>query len=269
MDRSAIERYLRIGAELGSWELQLLLGSENWPNTLRRGEKAYWELVALSFMPDPHRAAEMQSTIEAFGSEKINEAIKEFSPTGGVMPADASGLPGRGTLATVFTDANLRRTYGESYGRRPSPSRSSKTPSTLEEFKLLSATGDETGLFRAYMMVPGDRKFSNPTIVSLKANEIAAKLRAGDTVIVRCGPITHLAVAYKIDESRDRIYFADGLFQYWQPTHNSCIKSFTLTPYEYGGFLAGVSLKEITPMIQAVITFRDRTSNTSQSIDAR
>jgi hypothetical protein len=50
----------------------------------------------------------------------------------------------------------------------------------------------------------------------------------------------------------------DGLFEYWQPTHNSCITKFDLMPYKFGGLLARVSLGEVLPMIQAVITFRDR-----------
>jgi hypothetical protein len=265
--QNEIARYLRIGAELGSSKSAEILGSDSWPNTLSDSEKLYWKLISISFAQIESKAAVMQSLIQKFGNQQVNQAIKQFSPTGGVIAADASGLPGRGAIATIFADSNLRRTYGESYGRRQATTRSNTTPTTLDEFKLLSAIGDETGLFEAYMLVPAGRKFSNPTIISLKADEIVEKLTAGDTVIVRCGPITHLAVVYKIDKSGDRIYFADGLFQYWQPTHNSCIKTFKLTPHQHGGFLAGVSLKEITPMIQAVMTFRDRTANTSQTLE--
>jgi hypothetical protein len=264
VDPKELESYLRVGAELGSARSAEMLGSESWPNTLNDKEKLYWTLIAISFGRFGDKAHVMESLIKERGNEKVNEAIEEFSPIGSVKAADIGGLPGRGNIATIFTDSNLRLSYGQSYGRRQTKSISTKTPKTLEEFRLLSAIGDETGLFRAYMMVPGERKFNNDSVISLKNEEIVTKMGPGDTVVVRCGPMSHLAVVYKIDERSDRIFLADGLFQYWQPSHNSCVKSVILMPYRYGGCLVGVSLAEITPMIQAVITFRDRSSNRSR-----
>ena len=125
-------------------------------------------------------------------------------------------------------------------------------------FKFLRAYADEVGHAQAYLLVPGERKFEDPAMISLNVKEIGERLSPSDYVVVRCGPLTHIAEIYGIDRQAGTVNFVDGLFEYWQPTHNSCITKFDLIPYKFGGFLARVSLGEVLPMVQAAITFRDR-----------
>lgn len=258
-----LEQGLRIGAELGDSESALMLGGDMWPNSLSDREKAYWSLVALGM--DASMSAErtdknVHNAFALAGDTGVSQAIHDYSPLGGLTRANtAAGLPGRGVLATMFCDAFLRREYGYNYGKRAPTTKAAESPSSLEVFRYMSAFADVLGRARAYLLVPGDRKFADPAIISLDSAEIARQLSPGDEVFVRCGPLTHVVRLYKIDRDAGTLGFVDGLFEYWQPSHNSCISSFDLAPLKLGGFLARVRLSEVLPMIQGVVTFRDRT----------
>jgi hypothetical protein len=110
----------------------------------------------------------------------------------------------------------------------------------------------------AFLLVPGAAQCEDESIISLSRRDIVALLGPSDYAVVRCGAITHVAMVHHVDRVADRLYFADGLFQYWQPSHNSCITRFDLLPFAHGGFLAAVPIHDVEPMIQAVATLRDR-----------
>jgi hypothetical protein len=258
-----LEQCLRIAAELGDAESASMLGWDLWPNTLSDRERAYWSLVGLGVdasMGGERTDKNVHNAFARAGDSGVQQAIHEYSPLGGLTPGDpARGLPGRGVLATMFTDALLRREYAFNYGKRAPKTKAAESPSTLEMFRYLSAFADVVGRAKAYLLVPGTRKFDDPAMISLDSAEIGRQLSPGDDVFVRCGFLTHVARLYKIDREAGTLSFVDGLFEYWQPSHNSCITTFDLTPFKLGGFLARVSLREILPMIQGVVTFRDRT----------
>jgi hypothetical protein len=82
-------------------------------------------------------------------------------------------------------------------------------------------------------------------------------LGPSDYVFVRCGALAHVAVIHHVDQASDRIYLVDGLWQFWQPSHNSCITNFDLVPVQHGGFLAEVSLSDLIGILEAIATLRD------------
>jgi hypothetical protein len=262
-DPAAFRRILRIGAELGDRRSALILGDESSPAPVGRRERIYWSLIGVALSLDDSlevRERRMRNTITRVGEREVDAALSEFSPLGSGTAAGPGQLPGRSLITRAYADAWLRRTYGESYGRRgtqgaqPGPS-----PTTLEYFRAQQALANVFQHYTAaFLLVPGGRQCEDKTMVPLSRKAIVALLSPSDNVIVRCGPITHVAMVHHVDRAADRVYFADGLFQYWQPTHNSCITNFDLVPFLHGGFLAAVPVHEVEPMIQAVVTLRDR-----------
>jgi hypothetical protein len=90
----------------------------------------------------------------------------------------------------------------------------------------------------------------------MSPDELANNIVAGDTIHVRCGAIAHTAVVFSADRSRDELLMLDPYFQYWQPTHNSCISSFSLVHYKYGYYFTKLKLSEVQNMLDAVQTLR-------------
>jgi hypothetical protein len=261
VDVVELQGYLRIGAELGDSRSAMMLGSDLWPNPLGSRERIYWTLIGVGGATDltqEQRQIAMESLVGVVGEEEVEQAIEEFSPLGGARRSNVASLPGQDILTTIFVDANLRGQYGMTYGLMPRPEGERRTPDILEIFKLQEAYADVIGKIGAYLLVVESSRLDDAAILNVTRELVVESLGPGDYVFVRCGTLTHMAIVYSIDENTSRINFADGLFQYWQPSHNSCVTDFHLTPYRHGGYLASVALRDVTPLIQAVITFRDR-----------
>ncbi len=77
-------------------------------------------------------------------------------------------------------------------------------------------------------------------------------------IVVGCGDLVHMARIYRVDRTAGTVDFVDGLFEYWQSSHNSCISSFQFVPFIHGGYLIRVPLRDVAAIVQAVMTFRDR-----------
>jgi hypothetical protein len=260
-------KYLRIGAELGDPLSATMLGAQNSPVPIDKHEKIYWSLIGfgLAINDDVEfRRRNMRSVISRFGELEVSAAITKYSPLPPTTPAGPEQLPGRGVVATIYADATLRREYGYSYGRRGTEgTRTGPTPSTLEVFKALQAYANVAGDITAFLLVPGTRRFEDRSLLSMQKGEMIALLGPSDYVFVRCGPLTHVAMVHHVERAGDRIYFADGLWQFWQPSHNPCITHFDLVPFQHAGFLAAVPLVELSGILEAVATLRDPPSRES------
>jgi hypothetical protein len=256
-----LTKYLRIGAELGDALSATMLGSSNSPARLGEREKIYWSLVGFALAINDEvafRRRMMAGIIGRAGKEEVTAAIKEYSLLPPTTPAGPGVLPGRGLIATIYADASLRRDYGFSYGRRGTEgTRTSPTPNTLEVFKALQAYAKVAGDIRAFLLIPGARRLEDPSLLSVRKDDLASLISPSDNVFVRCGALTHVTMVHRVDRVQNRIYLSDGLWQFWQPSHNSCITHFDLVPYQHGGFLAAVPLSEFTAVLEAVSTLRD------------
>ena len=194
---------------------------------------------------------------ELVNQNDLESVISRLSPLGGLTPHGPHNLPGRGIAATFFADASLRREYGFNFGKR-APATRDASPDALEIYKFHRAVADLIGRADAYLLVPGSRTFADSHMISMNTQELSGLLSPIDVVVVRCGPLTHMVMVYKVNRKASTVSFVDGLFEFWQPSHNSCITTFDLAPFKYGGYLATVPLADILPMIQEVITYRDR-----------
>jgi hypothetical protein len=260
IDASSLGKYLRIGAELGDTEAAELLAVDVWPNPLTEPEKAYWALLAQGRSTDK-TGESWDFTIHLryalVNPKDLERTIAQLSPLGGLTPPGPHNLPGRGVSASMFADARLRHEYNFNNGKR-APKTRAASPEALEVFKYQRAVTDSVGHASAYLLVPATRKFADPYMVPMTTEELSRHLTPSDVVVTRCGPFTHMATIYKIDRKVGTVGFVAGLFEFWQPTHNSCVTKFDLVPFVHGGYLATVSLQELLPMIQEVITYRDR-----------
>ena len=256
-----LTKYLRIGAELGDALSAVMLGASNSPAGLAEREKVYWPLVgfALSINDDvAFRRRMIAGVIGRAGKEEVTAAIKEYSLLPPTTPAGPGVLPGRGLVATIYADATLRRDYGFSYGRRGTEgTQSGPTPSVYEIFKAHQAYANVAGDIRAFLLVPGTRRFDDPSLLSVPKDDLSLLINPSDSVFVRCGPLTHLAMVHHVDRTQNRIYLSDDLWEFWQPSHNFCITHFDLVSFQHGGFLAVVPLSEFMAVLEAVAAYRD------------
>jgi len=114
----ALEKYLRIGAELGDSQAARFLGIELWPNPLGPSEKAYWSLVGIGRTTD--LSAEGWDRIihvefEKAGEPAIELALTNFSPLGGLTVSGPELCPvgvssrrfSRMPLCAVSTDITM------------------------------------------------------------------------------------------------------------------------------------------------------------------
>jgi len=256
-----LAKYLRIGAELGDPLSAVAIGARNMPASasIEDREKTYWSLVGFALAMSEtteYRKRMINGVLSRVGAAEADAAVAAFSPVP-LGAAAAPGLPNRGLIATLYTDANLRQEYGRSYGRRGS-GETRPGPSTLDVFKMLQVYANVVQDISVNLLVPGTRRFEDRSMMSMPRGNIAALLGPGDYVFARCGPMTHVAMVHHVDRAAGQVYFVDGLFQFWQPTHNSCVTRFDLEPFRHGGFLAAVPLADLEPMLEAVTTIRDR-----------
>jgi hypothetical protein len=174
-------------------------------------------------------------------------------------------LPGRGVITTLFVESDLRGTFGHLYGYKATDPNdyTEEAPTIGEQWIFYKKLIADIGYGDAYMMVAGSRKFDDPNIISRSTSDIMETIQPGDRVFVRCGPLSHVAMVYKLDRAGNKIYFADAAFQFWQPSHNSCVTSFSLTEHTLHRYLSSVSASEVKDILQAVITIRDSRSKVS------
>jgi hypothetical protein len=83
-----------------------------------------------------------------------------------------------------------------------------------------------------------------------------AELIPGDRVFVGCGPLSHVAFFFRRDETKKRLLFLDPNYEFWQPTHNSCVTSFEFVEDKHNRYLSSVPEDDVESMIEAVITLR-------------
>lgn len=257
---SEVEAYYRAGAELGDALSSMMLALGNVPSYSTDDEKLYWFLLGI--MRDRGLSAIRRNTMlaaidEKIGKERLRAILRRFSIVGGTKEAGPESLPERGIAATIFVDSDLRGSFEKTFSWTRPDGAPKESPSTLELFELFKALLGEAGYANAYLIVPGNRKFADRAMISMERPLIEKAIAPGDRVIVRCGALTHIAIVYRTDLAANKIYFADPLAEYWQPSHNSCVSKFDLIEERNKRFLAIVPARDVLNMLDAVIVFRD------------
>jgi hypothetical protein len=179
--------------------------------------------------------------------------LTEYAYVGGPVNAKASGSYSRDLLATLLAEENFRGTWATGLGFSMVDTRPEQEPSLREIIAMNTWLTDMSGLATAFHYLTQESNV--PYSIALTSAQIGQRLSAGDTIHVRCGGLAHTTVVFKVDGQLDQIFLMDPLYQYWQPSHNSCITNFNLAHYRYGYYLTQLKLSEIAGIVIAVQTF--------------
>ncbi len=107
------------------------------------------------------------------------------------------------------------------------------------------------------MLVPEAGNSSQTRVIFAERSKIIAALTPGDRVFVSCGAFAHVTLLYRRDRESKKLLFIDPLYEFWNPTINSCVSKFELLPDKNRRYLSSVSEDDIAEMLQAVITVRN------------
>lgn len=252
----------RIGAELGDPFSAAALGLAGLDLPIDASERNYWALFAI--VRDPvieleRKYAVLASLVASIGQEAAIKSFEEFSLLGGLLPASNLGLPGRSLQTALFVDSDLRGTYGILREHSPDPkTKPPVAPTIREQFNFYSSIVPQISRADVYLLVPRKGTSDNARILYLSAPQIIEMLQPDDRVFVRCGALSHVAQVFAVDRERDEIRFADANYQFWRTSHNSCVGRFKLFEESHRKYLAVVGRSDVTSMLQAVVTIRDK-----------
>lgn len=86
--------------------------------------------------------------------------------------------------------------------------------------------------------------------------DILKGIYPGDSIWVTCSGLSHTATVFSASRERDELLLVDATYEFWQPSHNSCVTSLSHKRWKYGFYLPQLKLSEVAPIIDAVGTFR-------------
>ena len=230
------------------------------PGDMPRGERLFWAVlgwVSDIELPRGQRKTAIDEAVHTFGADAVTRGLSQYGVAGGVTQSSIKGVPGRDIYTAFAAELNLRAEYSIGYGAgMPPPGTPDPEMSARELFDDETIMMEGAGLGRLYMFVPATVPGDNTYTRVLSRGEIISNILPDDTIIVRCGPIAHVAVVYKLNLNQDEIWLTDPLYEYWQPSHNACMSKYGLIDGPDNGYLVVVSAKEVEATLQGVITQR-------------
>lgn len=223
-------------------------------------ERVYWGLLAIlrdRGKPLGERKEILSNAIAQLGTNTVAEVLARFSLVGYPIAPSKIGVPGRGILDSLFAESDLRGSIGGAFGNyRDLNEKAPEAPTIREQFDFYSRLVPEVSNGDVYIEVAGPSTIASPRAVSADAHNILAELIPGDRVFVGCGPLSHVAFFFRRDETKKRLLFLDPNYEFWQPTHNSCVTSFEFVEDKHNRYLSSVPEDDVELMIEAVITLR-------------
>jgi hypothetical protein len=252
------QHYYEGCAELGDPACMDIL-AKTYQKLNRKDEENYWFLLK-----QMNRSAAEMENVDRFYKQQFTDedrailarVMHERSLSGGEVNSPIKRLPGRSTLTSAFVDNLMRRQLEFVWRAFFSPSASDE--SVYQSFQHYRSHVPSNPFATAYLLVPQAVGSTDDTIVSLLSlADLASNLLSGDELFVRCGPLTHAAVLWSLDSKKD-VLLLDPFYEFWQPSHNACIKSMKLVPYRYRRDLVQIPFADLKNMLQGVITVRDR-----------
>jgi hypothetical protein len=257
----------RIGAELADSPSAVAFGSGRTmllhaplPEDMALNERIFWMVLGLvsdKRSAKTQRDGVVDDAVQRFGPDLVEQGLVDFGIVGGKVASTLDGLPGRDFHAAFAAESDLRAEYSIAFGSvMPPPDAPQPEMNARELFDDISVINGVSGMGRLFLLVPSVVVDQTKYIRTFPRETIMANLLPDDTVIVRCGPLSHVAVLYKVNSSSDELWFSDPLYEYWQPSHNACMSNYRLVDGPDNGFLVIVSLKEVMATLQGVITRR-------------
>jgi hypothetical protein len=265
------EHYVRAAARLGDGYAAHLLATGKVGSTGDLTELIYWEICSVvnANIENDKRLEAFIMLFKSFGSDAINRALSKYSPAGGIIRSSDPRLPGRGKLTTI---AMLRTMQVLLERRMPifdHQRAERETPLSARDVLERNNKHFETASLgmRTYLLVPMSSGPDDRYIVRMAMKSLLANIVPGDGIFVRCGPLAHYAVVWKIDRARSRIFMHDDLFEFWMPSHNECISQFNFVSLKEGRYIVELSMDEVAPIIEAAETTRDHETESSVALE--
>ena len=255
----SISEIATMGATLGGGFSSAALAVTPFGNNLSNDERTYWLLITIMRDKAKENAEKREllgKVIAESGEAKIAETLSKFAIAGGPFSDDAA-LPGRSIYEALFADSDLRGQFGIAAGSLFEPGKIPKESMSIrEQFDFYSRVVPSVGFGDVYLLYPKGAAPPSPRSVKMSTVNIMSQLRPSDRVFLSCGGIAHVAILSRADAANGTLLFIDPLFQYWQPSHNSCVSSFKLVRDRYERYLSAIPASDIAEMLVGVITIR-------------
>lgn len=269
LSKEEAARFFRTGADFGDPYSAASIAMRG-KGDVSQDETIYWTTIAIQAdigISPERRTNGLHQLFQQVGSLKIANILSRFSLAGSPLPSSRIGLPPRGLSATVFVDNDLRGTFGRAYGGKMEPRTDiPESPTVRENFDFYSREVPDVARADAYMLAPVE-KSTDQKIFPADVGLILSELIPGDRVFLSCGPLAHVAILYRRDASSHKLLFIDTAYEFWQPTHNDCVKNFELLEDKHHRYLSVVDEEDVKSMLVASITIRDPINIINDSLD--
>jgi tetratricopeptide (TPR) repeat protein len=253
--------FYQAGAELGEVDcMEILARALSKQN--RVPEANYWFILQQM----NEQASDMETIAEKYRRlpdsyrENFASFMNASSLSGGPVKSDVKGLPGRSPLTAAFVDLAMRKQLEFVWRAFFSPSAPDEPLiKTFEHWRNVVPKP----FAEPFLIVPQPLDVKAPTIISVSSvDDITSRLLNGDSIVVRCGLLTHEATLWSLPSNHsDYVLLLDPYYEFWQPSHNACVSHLKLIPYRYQRDLVQVRFSEMRNILQAVITIRDSRTN--------
>lgn len=250
--------YIQMAAELGATDAMAIVAKFARSGG-RRADETYWSsLHSLDNSPDKQRlmTKAYEEKLMDGGWKELAQVMREQSISGREVPAANDQLPGRSSLTSALVDLRIRRQLEFVWRAFFKPDAPDENVLALFQHHRESLTNSPFAA--AYLITTQANQPDDQGVVVVSSHrDLADSVLPGDSIVVRCGALVHTAVVWEIDRKKERLIMLDPFFEFWQPSHNECVKSFSLKPYKYQRELVELSWPEIQPMMVANISVRD------------
>lgn len=270
LTKEELTQVFRTGAEFGDAFSAAAIGVSDIDLSVTDDERSYWAILAIQRdhgMSNERRESTFHHLLARVDPAQIRTTLSSYSVSGPPIPSSPVGLPPRGLRATVFVDSDLRGTFGIAFGGKTEPRSDVPDPPTVkEQFDFYSRIVPEVAPADVYLLAPIGES-TQKRIIPTDAATIVNELVPGDRVFLSCGPLAHVAVLYRRERVTKKLLFIDNLYEFWQPSHNSCVKNFALVEDKHKRYLSAVDEADVAGMLQASITVRDPVSTENQELN--
>ena len=214
----------------------------------------YWLLLRNILRKETETATKNLSKEE---QEQLNQVMRSHALAPPVPASPALNLPARTALTSAQVDLVLRLDLEKVWDFFWEEDNKAEEQTVLQLFREDQALlRSQTPFADGYLLLTSPTALKDPNIIRVRTqSQLMENLQNGDRLVVRCGQLTHMAIVWSVDARN--VVFLDPFYEFWQPTHNVCVKHMNLIAYKYSRLLVGVPRDEVGKMLEAIATIRD------------
>jgi hypothetical protein len=196
-----------------------------------------------------------------FSSEDKSNFLRVFNKYSDIKDTvyrRTAGLPGRSIMTNLYIETLLHRDLLLWWGGFFDDNRKKEPDNLKDGFEFFKKRVFSFSPFiKEYAIINSRFKSSIPDHIELTNKQMVENILPGDVLMINCGVLTHYATVFSIDKENKKFYFIDPLEDFWKPSHNNCVTTFHIYPYDYTRELVEIGFKDVENMIVADFTMRD------------